>query len=190
MDKTNRKWGLIAILLIGLGFMAGRWTMQPIEKIEYIKGDTIHDTIKTPVPHLIKMPLSPDLPKVPYLVFIPGVGGTLIQQVDTAQIIQDYIKRNYYREVLFDNDTIGSLIVEPIVQYNKLQSLAYSFTPVTKTITRERRKVLTPFISTSVNTFGYFGFGGGTYYNNMGFELKYLTDFQIKGAELGVHFKF
>ncbi len=190
MDKTNRKWDFIGILLIALGFMAGRWTMKPIERVEYIKGETIHDTIPKPVPYLVEVPTDPVLPMKPDTIKIPGEPEYITQVVDTAQIIAEFIKSNSYRETLFDSDTFGTMVVDAQVQYNQLQKLGYTFTPVQKQITTERRKVLTPFLSTSVNSFGYVGAGAGVYYNNLGFEAKYLTDFQEKGFELGLHIKF
>ena len=81
------------------------------------------------------------------------------------------------------------MIVDAQVQYNQLQKLGYTFTPVQKQITTERKKVFTPFLSVSANTLGYVGTGGGLYYNNLGFEAKYLTDFQKKGFELGPAYK-
>jgi len=190
MDKNNRKWAFIGILLIALGFMAGRCTTKPIGKIEYIKGETIHDTIPKPVPYLVEVPADPILPMKPDTIKIPGKTEYITQVVDTAQIIAEFIQKNSYRETLFDNDTLGTMVVDAQVQYNQLQKLGYSFTPIQKQITTEKRKVFTPFLSVSTNTFGYVGIGGGLYYNNLGFEAKYLTDFQEKGVELGLHIKF
>jgi hypothetical protein len=190
MDKINRKWVLIGIILIALGFLAGRWTMKPIEKVEYIKSGTVHDTIPKPVPYLVEVPSKPILPTKTNTIRIPGQPEIIVQKVDTAQIIAEFIKKNSYKETLFDNDTLGTMTVDAVVQYNQMQSLGYSFTPIHKQITIERKKVLTPFISTSVNTLGVFGIGGGTYWNNIGLELKYMTDFQKKGFELGTHIKF
>lgn len=190
MDKTNRKWALIGILLIALGFMAGRWTMKPIERVEYIKGETIHDTIPKPIPYLVEVPADPVLPMKPDTIKVPGEPEYITQVVDTTQIIAEFLKRNSYRETLFDSDTLGTMVVEAQVQYNQLQKLGYTFTPIQKQITTEKRKILTPFLSVSANTFGYVGIGGGLYYNNLGFEAKYLTNFQAKGFELGLHIKF
>lgn len=190
MDKTNRKWAFIGIFLIALGFMGGRWTLKPIEKIEYIKGKTIHDTIPKPVPYLVEIPAYPVLPMKPDTIKIPGEPEYVTQVVDTAQIIAEFTKRNSYRETLFDSDTLGTMVVDAQVQYNQLQKLGYTFTPVQKQIITERKKVFTPFLSVSANTLGYVGVGVGVYYNNLGFGVKYLTDFQEEGAELGLHIKF
>ena len=190
MNKTNRNWAFIGIILIALGFMSGRWTTKPIEKIEYIKGETIHDTILKPVPYLVEVPADPVLPMKPDTIRVQGGAEYITQVVDTAQIIAEFIKKNSYRETLFDSDTLGTMIVDAQVQYNQLQGVGYTFTPVQKQITTERRKVLTPFLSTSVNSFGYVGAGAGVYYNNLGLEAKYLTDFQSEGFEFGLHIKF
>ena len=190
MDKNNRKWAFMGILLIALGFIAGRCTTKPIGKIEYVKGETVHDTIPKPVPYLVEVPADPVLPTKPDTIKVPGKPGHITQVVDTTQIIAEFVKRNSYRETLFDSDTLGTMIVDAQVQYNQLQKLGYTFTPVQKQITTERKKVFTPFLSVSANTLGYMGTGGGLYYNNIGFEAKYLTDFQTKGFELGLHIKF
>lgn len=190
MNKTNRKWALIGIILIALGFLAGRWTLKPIEKVEYVKGETVHDTIPKPVPYLVDVPSTPVLPMVRDTIRIPGEKELIVQKVDTAKVISEYITKNSYKETLFDNDTLGTMIVDAQVQYNQLQKLGYTFTPVQKQITTEGKKVFTPFLSVSANTLGYMGAGGGLYYNNIGLEAKYLTDFQTKGFELGLHIKF
>ena len=159
MDKTNRKWAFIGILLIALGFIAGRCTTKPVGKIEYVKGKTIHDTIPKPVPYLAEAPSTPVLPMVQDTIRIPGEKELIVQKVDTAKIISEYITKNSYKETLFDNDTLGTMIVDAQVQYNQLQKLGYTFTPTQKQITTERKKVFTPFLSVSANTLGYIGAG-------------------------------
>lgn len=190
MNKNNAIWAILALLLLGVGFIFGRWTQKPDVEIKYVKGETIRDSIPYPVPVEVEVPAKPILPTKPDTLRLPGEKIYVSQVVDTAQIIAEFIKRNSYRETLFDSDTLGTMIVDAQVQYNQLQKLGYTFTPVQKQITTEKRKVLTPFLSTSVNSFGYVGAGAGVYYNNLGFEAKYLTDFQKKGVELGLHIKF
>lgn len=173
-----------------LGMLAGRWTKKPIENIEYIPGTTITDTIKLPIPYYVEVPAKPVLPTKPDTIRIPGKEIVIIEKVDTAQIIADYIKRNFYKDTLFKNDTTGEMIVSAIVQYNRLQSLGYTFTPVIKEVTVERKKAITPFASGSVNSLGFVEYGGGLYINSVGFELKRVTDFGQSGFEFGMHLKF
>lgn len=190
MDKTTQKWVLAGVILIATGFIVGRLTTKSSEKIKYVNGKTIHDTIVKPAPYLVEVPANPTLPIKFDTIRLPGDTEYVFQVVDTAQIIFDYIKKNSYREILFDNDTLGAMVVEIQVQYNELQKLGYAFTPIQKQVTIERKKVFTPFISASVSSFGIFEAGGGLYYNNTGFELKYMTDFNKNGIELGMLIKF
>ena len=187
MERNYIKKGILYAILILLGISIGRWSIEPIKEVEYIKGKIIHDTIKNPVPYRVEVPANPVLLTKSDTIRVPGQPEKIIQVVDTAQVLAEFIKKNSYKETLFDNDTLGKLVVEPIVQYNKLQSIPYSFTPIYKQITIERKKIFTPFISASVNTLGMIGIGGGTYINNIGFELKY---FPKNYLELGTHIKF
>jgi hypothetical protein len=188
--EINRKVLFIGLILIGLGFIIGRWPINETQSIKYIAGKVVHDTIQNPIPYLVEAPENPLLPTKPDTIKIPGQQETIIQIVDTAQIIAEYIKKNKYKEILFDSDTLGKLTISAEVQYNKMQSLDYSFTPVYKQITIVQKKVFTPFLTSSVNTFKIFEIGGGLYYNNLGFEVKYITDFKDKGLEIGALIKF
>jgi len=181
---------LILITILILGVILGRWTLPQKIKIEYLPGIKVHDSIPYSVPYKVEIPANPVLPLKPDTIKLSGDTTYIAQVVDTAQIIADYIKKNYYQEILFDNDTLGSFSFEAQVQYNKLQYFGYSFTPIHKQTTITQKRVFEPFILSSVNTLGYFGLGAGAYYNNTGFGLKYLTDFKQKGVELQVSVKF
>ena len=91
---------------------------------------------------------------------------------------------------MFDNETEGKLIVGAEVQYNNLQNLSYKFTPMYKQTTITKQRVFTPFAGVSYNTLGFVGVGGGLYYHNVGLGLKYVTDFNQKGYEFGLNYKF
>ena len=190
MNRTSTLRVLFVIALMVVAFLAGRWTQKPIESIEYIVGETVRDTIEKPVPYYIDSPANPILPTKPDTIYLPGKEIIVVQRVDTAQIIADYIKRNFYRETVFKNDTTGTMTIDAVVQYNKMQLLGYTFTPVIKKVTVERKRTITPFISSSVNSFRIIGVGGGIYYKNVGVEMKHVTDFKNKGLEIGVHLKF
>jgi len=178
------------VLISIIGFFAGRRTLKPDIQIEYIQGETIHDTILKPVPYLVEVPAKPILPLKPDTIRIPGGTEYIVMKVDTAKIIANYIQKNIYKETLFDNDTIGKFSFEAVVQYNEMQKFGYDFTPIQKQTTIIKKRVLTPFLSTSYNSFGYFGAGGGVYYHNLGMGLKYMTDFQKTGYEIGFSYKF
>lgn len=183
---TTKQTLIIGVAVLAAGFFLGRCTIQPEIKTEYIKGETIRDTIRTPYPVLVEIPAKPQLPLKPDTVWL----SPEVPETDTAAIIAEYIKSRHYSEILFDSDTLGRLKVEAQVQYNILQALGYEFTPVTKQITVERKKVYEPFILTSVNTFGYAGIGGGLFRNNLGITGQYLTNFRDEGVQIGLVIKF
>lgn len=186
MKKLTTPLSLVAGVAIGFFLFKSD---QVITKTEYVKGATISDTITKLVPYEVRTPSDAVLPHRIDTVYVEGK-ETAIKKVDTLQIIENYIKENRYKVTLFDNDTLGFLSVEPILRYNALQSISYRFTPIVKTVTIEKKKTLQYFASSSVNTFGFVGIGGGLYYKSVGGELKYLTDFNRKGVEIGVYFKF
>lgn len=183
---------IIVALVLTTGFFVGRCTSDTKMGIEYIKGDTIHDSIpyEKLVPYKVEIPAKPVLPMKPDTIRIPGKPEYHVMVVDTAAIIADYIKKNSYTNILFDTKAEGKLTVATTVQYNKLVDLGYSFTPVYKEVTLQKQRVFTPFVTTSYNTLGYFGGGGGLYYHNLGASIKYITDFNTKGYEFGMHLKF
>lgn len=159
-------------------------------KVEYVKGETVTNTVYVDKPYAVEIPAKPILPMKPDTIRIPGKLQYIASIVDTAAIIANYIKRNKYNPILFDNNTQGKLQLDLAVQYNKLDSLGYTFTPMEKQTTIIKQKVFTPFVSTSYNTFGYFGAGGGVYYHNLGAGVKYLSDFKSTGYEFGINYKF
>ena len=188
----NWKLWLLGLLVLSVGFIAGRCTDKTIVKTEYVKGETVRDTIfaEKLVPYEVTTPANPVLPMVPDTIRIPGKPEIIRMKVDTVQIIADYIKENSYSNILFDDQKKGKLTVASVVQYNKLKKLGYEFTPMYKETTVEKRRVFTPFVNASYNTFGYFGGGGGLYYHDVGVNVKYLTDFKTKGYEFGLNVKF
>jgi len=134
------------------------------------------------VPKMLQLPTKHDtitINKVKYVV----------EKVDTAKLIANYIQRKYYKTPLFD-DSNGKLTVTSVVQYNSLDSIAYSFTSITKEVTIIKSKIFTPFLNASYNSFGYYGVGGGIYIKNIGLGAKYITNFSQNGYEVSFGIKF
>lgn len=191
-------WPVVAIIAAGIiGFFIGRANQKEIvkTKIEYIKGETVVDSIAYPKPYEV-VKVVPDvryLPSKKDTIKLPGEKILIVDNVDTSAIIADYVTENRYRETLFDNDTAGKLIVNTSVQYNKQKSIGYSYTPVYKVVTNtvQKKNTITPFIAASYNTLGYAGAGGGVFIKNLGFEYKYLSNFKNQsGHEGGIKIKF
>ena len=188
INSITKYWYVVVIALI-VGFFVGRaWQTNSI-KTEYVKGETIHDSINIPKPCKIEIPAKQLLPIKPDTFYVDSVRYITLK-VDTAKIISEYINRKTYKPILFDDKENGKLSLGLVVQYNKLDSIGYEFTPVRKETTITKERIFTPFINASYNSFGYIGVGGGLYYKNIGVGAKYITDFKNKGLEISGHIKF
>lgn len=163
----------LIIILLSIGFLIGRKTVKYETKVKYVEGKEIHDTITNLVPCIIEVPVEPEE-----------------EYIDTAKIIEDYFSKKVYSKTIFDNDTIGKMTINTIVKNNELKTLDYQFVPVYRQVTNYRTKKYMPFVTTSVNSLGVIGTGVGAYKNGYGIELKFVTDFNKKGIELGLHYKF
>lgn len=154
------------------GFFLGRKTIDVKEKIEYVKGETIHDTIVISQPTFVEIPSTPQLPMKPDTIYLDSV-QIITEKVDTASIIHDYILQKTYYFNVFNNDTLGKFDVKQKIGYNKLLSFDYTFTPLTRQITHFKEPVFTPFITGGYSTNNSFLLGGGLYYKHIGIEYNY-----------------
>ncbi|MDR3140183.1 MAG: hypothetical protein LBU37_00385 [Tannerellaceae bacterium] len=184
----------ILIITIGVlfcwlfGFITGRKTIRLEEKTEQVKGETITGNVPVLQPVKEEIPDNPVLP----LKTTVEYRDTIIYKhlsVDTAAIIEDYINKRHYRELLFDN-SLGRLELSMTAQYNRLTALDWSFTPIYTMKTVERKKVWIPFVSASYGTLNYFTVGGGVFYHDVGLNVRYISDFNKNGLDVGLMYRF
>jgi len=189
--KTIYKAIIIAVVLLAIGFFLGRWTTPPVEKIKYVKGDIVHDSIpyETLVPYKVVVPITKLLPTKPDTLWLSGKPIYIALKVDTQAIISEYVKEKYYDLTLFDNND-GKLKLGEVLQYNSIKKLTYEFTPIQKQTTIIKKRVLTPFVTASYNTNNFTGVGAGIYYHDIGASFKYVTDLREKYYEYGLYYKF
>ncbi len=173
---------IIAVVLVA--FLIGRASVKQISEVVYTKAKTVSDNVQVSFPTKEIQPIQPVLPYK--YVFIEN---TKKEVVDTAKIIGDYIAERTYSITLFDN-LYGRLDINPTVQYNKLTTMPYTFTPIEKIVYAQQK--WTFFTSLSYNTFNIAGAGVGAFYNNIGVSYKYLwnTDLHVSGHEVGVGVRF
>ena len=181
--------GLVLIAFTA-GFFLGRGKVKTSVKTEYVKGETVVRPVKIPYPTTVY---------IPYVYFLPTKSDTLyldgehypIQTVDTAKIIEEYITQNTYEFNVFDDDN-GKLDINQTIQYNKLQSFDYSFTPVHKNTIINKKNLFEPFVSFGYNTLQQANIGGGFFYHNIGIEYNYIFNtFDKRTAHsFGVKYKF
>lgn len=198
----DTKWkiafiALVALILLGLAFYAGRATTKTkvITKIEYIKGDTIHDTITDIKPYKVIVPA--DTAGIIQTCVEDGIYAELfptkvvteyieVTKEDTTAIMKDWATVRAYDEVLFDSDTLGVCEVNTEVQYNRIKNMNYTFTPVIKKETDTEIKVrrFTPFIGAGISTFPSVDGSVGFFINqSWGFSLDGNYYFNGKTTE-------
>lgn len=183
----------VAIIFIG-GIYVGKKT-TPIKTVtitKYEKGETIHDSIDKPVPVYIKQTI--DTGKfiaqcvkdgVFYELFPEKIkyDTLVLDKTDSTKIIADYSAKREYNETLFDSDTLGTMKIKTSVQYNRLGTINYSFTPVTKTVetTKYVERHILPFVGAGLSTFPSYGAEAGMFINkSWGFSVNgnYYPNYQ------------
>ena len=164
----------IAIVVVAfvVGFFLGRKTIDVEEKIEYVKGETIHDTIVINEPAFVEIPAEPEYIYEYDTIVVDNI-QYISEKVDTSAIIQDYILMRTYELNVFDSETLGKFDVKQQIGYNKLLSFDYSFTPITKQVTQYREPLFTPFVTAGYSTNKSLIMGGGIYIKNLGIEYNY-----------------
>ncbi len=177
---------LIAVFAgILIGFFAGRKTIDTSERVRYVKGDpyAVHVPVGLPEKESV---LSSDLKLLD--VSIPE-NVSFADSADLAPTAYDWNMKREYTQLLFDNQ-YGRLTVDAVVQYNKLESLTPTFIPLQKEVVIYRQKVIQPFVMGSYGTFNNLRLGGGVFYHNVGLSINYVTDFNRKGVDVGLMYKF
>ncbi|MDR3140548.1 MAG: hypothetical protein LBU37_02285 [Tannerellaceae bacterium] len=180
---------LIILLCVSAGFFAGRCTSKVETKTEYTKGDPVNGSVTNIEPILTETLEIHTLPVVIDTIYVNNI-QYVVQKVDTAAIIREYELKRYYTTTLFD-DKNGRLDINSTLQYNKLSDLTYTFTPVFTVKTVKVKPVWIPFISASYSTlYNQVSVGGGLFYHNIGIQIRYSTDFKVKGLDMGLLYKF
>lgn len=202
MDKKETiKYIVLAIAILAIGFFIGRFTIPTKTKtvVEIIEGETIVDTIRIFEPkHEIVPPDTLDILRECikngiYKEIWPERVVTEYVEItkdDTTAILKDYATLRKYSEVLFDNDTLGRFSIDFNVQYNRMKTLNYQFTPIYKKVTtiEQKTRVFSPYVGASVligmdgnDAIPLSGINGGFFINEKyGFQANYLRDFQNK----------
>jgi len=188
MKLLNWKYILIAIVLLAVGFLVGRWNNDTISGVRYLKGEPIHDSIKVPEPYEVKVTANPVLPTRPDTVRLKGDSVYITQVVDTNRVFKEYSSEMFYKLPIFKNDTLGTLTVNETLQYNRVKHFDYSYDPIHKEVTVERKRVFSPFVTASFNSINGMGLGGGVYVKDVGASIKYTPN--DKSYEVGFHYKF
>lgn len=193
MRYIKENWIVILILIIIFlaGIILGRSTIDTKTKTEYVKGETIKDTVYIPAPYSEKKADKNNL--IP--VYKKDPEGKETTELDTAKskdvTIHDWNLERKYSDQVFNNEN-GKLLYDITVQNNKLSKFNYTFTPIQKVTTTTKEKIFQPYVSASYSTFDIASVGGGFFYHNLGIEYQFQRDFRYNdtGHSLGIKYKF
>lgn len=199
LKMTTNDWKIVFYIIIGLSiagifFFLGRKTVKipkPEVKIEYIKGDIIHDSIPYPVPYKVAEPI--DTVNIIKQCIKDGIYSELwptktvteyveVSKNDTTAIMTDWATKRHYAETIFDCDTLGSCKINAEVQYNRLMGIEYQYTPVSKRITETKYqiKLFSPYIGAGYLVNPWDNLKDPTMVVNGGFFIKEKYGFQIQ----------
>ena len=159
-NNTKDLWWkiLIVVIVIILLFLGGFWAGRKTVKVktetivEYVQLPPIHDTITQFKPKYIPADtaniIETCIKNGLYADLFPWKHDTVFTHEDTTLIMGDWASRREYAETLFDIDTVGKLDVNIGVQYNRMDTLSYTFTPIQKQTTTiiVKEPVFEPFL--------------------------------------------
>lgn len=195
MKKSERIYIFICLIILFIGcaisFFIGRSTIETKTKTEYVKGETIRDTVYIPAPYSEKKADKDNL--IP--VYKKDPEGMETSELDTAKskdvTIHDWnLERKYSDQILSDEN--GKLLYDITVQNNKLSKFNYTFTPIQKVTTTIKERIFQPYVSASYSTLDIASIGGGFFYHNLGIEYQFQRNFRYNdtGHSLGLKYKF
>ena len=188
LKQTIFSFLLTAIAFGIFGFLIGR-SNETKTTTKWLKGEIIHDTI--PIKKLVTK-----------YIIVPKLLSYAEKQKDSTTItskpinkdsaivetIKDWNLERIYKDYLFKSDTLGTLEYNISVQYNRIKSFSYNYTPIYKEVTIERKRTFIPYVSTSYSTFNIVGIGLGTYYHNLGIGAEYQYNYDLQKKGLNMHF--
>ena len=207
MDLLKRV--LCTIVLVGIGFIIGRKTVEEKTVIKYVDLPPIQGEVKVPdlVPKWegFRNPIkliyiykgqeekgSPNTPKKSQMEGVLGgqKGGGYSGERKKGQCWTGIRPGN----TLEHSSKIPKLanLTGKLQSNTTLSSILR--TSISRSRTNQRNEVpeMVPFLRASANSFGQVGVGGGIYYRNFGVDISYMRDFELtrSGYEVGFSWKF
>lgn len=181
----NKFLVVCSIACFAIGFFWGRGVLEEKETVHYVKGETIRDTVTQLIPDTVY--LAGEL-KYRYVYETDTIYKdvpVIDREESIAETVRDWNRTREYNRLLFDNE-FGKLSIDFVTQYNELQKLSYSFTPVRREKMIVKKRVFEPFVSVSCIQLSFFSMGGGFFYQDVGFRIEYA----VNGLNFGIMYKF
>lgn len=186
MDKKSSTRVISAILIFLIGLYMGRLTKVEKETIEYVKIETVKGYVSSNMLNAkAEFKTKVDLLPMFYWKSDTVIGSDTIFVPDTVKVFDDFMVKREYEFTAFDNEN-GKMDINSTVQYNKMQSFGYEFTPIQQRVAITTRKRIEPFVSAGISSYGV-NVGGGLFYDNIGLQYQY---FNKTHHNLNLLFKF
>ena len=189
---------LFLLFVLAGGFYVGRKTVKEkvIKWTKYEKGKKIEVFKDSLVPVYVNKPI--DTTNVILAAIKSGNFNDLfpvreniiyITKQDTSAVLLDWMTERIYDELLFDIDTVGTERIKMKVQYNRLQAINATFTPVIKNVSEKEISVkrFSPFAGGGITTSSEIAATGGLFFNDRyGVQAIYEYDWSIHRHTAGL----
>ena len=193
-DNTKKTilYIVAALAILAAGFFIGRSFIKTktVTFVKYEKSDPIIIKKDSLVPFYVHKPVDTTnvileaIKSGRFTDLFPTRDSLIyVTKDDSSAVIRDWATERWYRETLFDIDTVGTEIVDFKVQYNRLQMINGVFTPVAKTVntTETIVKKYSPCVGGGITTAPEFVVTAGMFFEDKyGFSFIYEYDWVLK----------
>lgn len=198
--KAVRNIGIMLLMVVA-GFFVGRKTMPPVQlppEIVYLPGEPIEVEKPVPEPYYVRVPadsaniIAECVKTGKFKELFPELvrdSLVYVTKEDSAAVIKDWATERFYREQMFDVDTVGTATVSARVQYNRLHDLNLTFIPVQKntTVTNVVSKKYAPYVGGGITTMPSYVINAGMYFEDKyGAGLMFQRDWKENRSSIGI----
>lgn len=168
-----KKYIIVALIALFSGVFLGRMSKTSKEVVKYVKLETIEGYVPSNMLN-IKAEFKTNLSYLPPLFWkIQSIiESDTIFVPDTIKVFDDFQMKREYEFTAFD-DNNGRLDINSVIQYNRMQSFKYRFTPIQKQTTIHSQKRFEPFVGAGFSPLGV-NATGGFFYDNIGLQYQYF----------------
>lgn len=184
---------ILVLIGIAIGFFLARLTVKENERERLVVGKQVNGKVYANFKLGKELKeFETSIVELPLIFWrVDTVNNYITHTVDTEKIISDFILKREYSFNVFDNEQ-GKLDIKQEVQYNRIQSFDYTFTPIHIEKTTYRKPLIMPYFSATYNTLNYVGIGGGFFLKDFGLEYNYLYNNTSGNTahQFGIKYKF
>jgi hypothetical protein len=193
LQKYMKKEIILVLIGIAIGFFLARLTVKENERERLVVGKQVNGKVYANFKLGKELKeFETSITEIPSIFWrVDTVNNYITHPVDTEKIISDFILKREYSFNVFNNEQ-GKLDIKQEVQYNRIQSFDYTFTPIHIEKTTYRKPLIMPYLSATYNTLNYVGVGGGFFLKDFGLEYNYLYNNTSRNTahQFGIKYKF